>query len=142
MHFGTNVIQKKIRSKKLPPRRHYWWLYLRYQLVGRGTRRCYADGWDGQVPLCEIVKCPDPPEIEDGEIMNLPSGNVVYSTAILYRCKKGVLIGNKELVCTAQGNYSSKPPQCKGVKRTLWKRFKNAVKESVSEAIHWLRGLA
>ncbi|XP_034774772.2 C4b-binding protein alpha chain-like [Acipenser ruthenus] len=83
-----------------------------YQLVGRGTRRCYADGWDGQVPLCKIVKCSDPPEIEDGEIMNLPSGNVVYSTVILYRCKKGVLIGNKELVCTAQGNYSSKPPQC------------------------------
>ncbi|XP_058860218.1 complement decay-accelerating factor transmembrane isoform-like [Acipenser ruthenus] len=62
-----------------------------------------------------VVKCPDPPEIEDGEIMNLPSGNVVYSTAILYRCKKGVLIGNKELVCTAQGNYSSKPPQCEDI---------------------------
>ncbi|XP_058860333.1 complement receptor type 1-like isoform X2 [Acipenser ruthenus] len=48
-----------------------------YQLVGRGTRRCYADGWDGQVPLCESVK------------------------------------------------------------RTFWNRFKNAVKETVSEVIHW-----
>nr|XP_015197913.1 PREDICTED: complement decay-accelerating factor-like [Lepisosteus oculatus] len=29
-----------------------------YQLVGR-ERLCFADGWSSDVPLCEVVSCPD-----------------------------------------------------------------------------------
>ncbi|XP_058860564.1 membrane cofactor protein-like isoform X2 [Acipenser ruthenus] len=84
-----------------------------YQLVGSGVRNCRAAGWDGAIPICEIVKCPNPPEIVNGEITNPPQGTVTFGTSIIYKCNKGVLVGNRELVCTKYGNYSSDPPACK-----------------------------
>ncbi|XP_041092081.1 membrane cofactor protein-like [Polyodon spathula] len=86
-----------------------------YQVAGRDYRMCLDRGWDGQVPLCEAVKCPDPPEIVDGEIRNQLSGNVQYNAVVIYQCTKGFLIGSRELVCTLHGNYSSPPPQCKEI---------------------------
>lgn len=29
------------------------WLIIRYILVGRATRHCMNDGWDGRIPVCE-----------------------------------------------------------------------------------------
>ncbi|XP_058859964.1 complement receptor type 2-like isoform X2 [Acipenser ruthenus] len=84
-----------------------------FQLVGSGVRNCVATGWDGDIPICEIVKCPNPPEIVNGEITNPPQGTVTFGTSITYKCNKGILVGNRELVCTKDGNYSSAPPACK-----------------------------
>ncbi|MGH0183077.1 UNVERIFIED_CONTAM: hypothetical protein FKN15_011287 [Acipenser sinensis] len=84
-----------------------------YQLAGKGVRNCLATGWDGDIPRCEIVKCPDPTEIVNGEITNRPQGTVTFGTVIIYKCNEGVLVGNRELVCTKYGNYSSAPPACK-----------------------------
>ncbi|XP_058860562.1 membrane cofactor protein-like isoform X2 [Acipenser ruthenus] len=84
-----------------------------FQLAGSGVRNCLANGWDGAIPICEIVKCPNPPEIVNGEITNPPQGTVTFGTVIIYRCNEGVLVGNRELVCTKYGNYSSAPPACK-----------------------------
>ncbi|KAK1135376.1 complement receptor type 2-like isoform X1 [Acipenser oxyrinchus oxyrinchus] len=84
-----------------------------FQLVGNGVRNCLAAGWDGDIPRCEIVKCPDPPSIVNGEITNRPQGTVTFGTSITYKCTKGILVGNRELVCTKYGNYSSAPPACK-----------------------------
>lgn len=86
-----------------------------YLVAGRDYRVCRDKGWDGQIPVCEVVKCPDPPEIADGEIRNQHSGDVEYNTVVVYQCTKGFLIGSRELVCTLHGNYSSSPPQCKEI---------------------------
>ncbi|XP_058860220.1 C4b-binding protein alpha chain-like isoform X2 [Acipenser ruthenus] len=86
-----------------------------YLVAGRDYRVCLDKGWDGQIPVCEVVKCPDPPEIADGEIRNQRSGDVEYNTVVVYQCTKGFLIGSRELVCTLHGNYSSSPPQCKEI---------------------------
>ncbi|MGH0158984.1 UNVERIFIED_CONTAM: hypothetical protein FKN15_036628 [Acipenser sinensis] len=86
-----------------------------YLVAGRDYRVCRDKGWDGQIPVCEVVKCPDPPEIADGEIRNQRSGDVEYNTVVVYQCTKGFLIGSRELVCTLHGNYSSSPPQCKEI---------------------------
>ncbi|KAK1138558.1 complement receptor type 2-like isoform X1 [Acipenser oxyrinchus oxyrinchus] len=84
-----------------------------FQVAGIGVRSCRAAGWDGTIPICEIVKCPDPPSIVNGEITNPPQGTVTFGTSITYKCNEGVLVGNRELVCTKYGNYSSAPPACK-----------------------------
>ncbi|MGH0137403.1 UNVERIFIED_CONTAM: hypothetical protein FKN15_022501 [Acipenser sinensis] len=84
-----------------------------FQMAGNGVRSCRAAGWDGTIPICEIVKCPDPTEIVNGEITNAPQGTVTFGTSIIYKCNEGILVGNRELVCTKYGNYSSVPPACK-----------------------------
>ncbi|XP_033912825.3 membrane cofactor protein-like isoform X2 [Acipenser ruthenus] len=84
-----------------------------FQLAGNGVRNCRAAGWDGDIPICEIVRCPNPLEIVNGEITNPPHRTVTFGTVIIYKCNEGVLVGNRELVCTKYGNYSSAPPACK-----------------------------
>ncbi|XP_058860556.1 membrane cofactor protein-like isoform X2 [Acipenser ruthenus] len=84
-----------------------------FQMAGSGVRNCLATGWDGEIPRCEIIKCPNPTEIVNGEITNPPPGTVTFGTVIIYKCNEGILVGNKELVCTKYGNYSSDPPACK-----------------------------
>lgn len=60
-----------------------------------------------------VVNCPDPPEIEDGEILS--HGRVVYNTAVRYKCIHGSLEGSDKLVCRADGTYDKEPPQCKHI---------------------------
>ncbi|XP_015197796.2 C4b-binding protein alpha chain-like [Lepisosteus oculatus] len=86
-----------------------------YVLVGRKTRECLAGAWSSNIPVCEIIKCPSPPEIENGEILSFFSGDVKYGDVIQYKCNKFHLIGEKEIYCTKDGNYSGPPPKCKDI---------------------------
>ncbi|XP_041092082.1 membrane cofactor protein-like isoform X1 [Polyodon spathula] len=99
-----------------------------FQLAGSGVRYCRATGWDGAIPICESIKCPDPPSVVNGEITNPPQETVTFGTSITYTCSKGVLVGNSELVCTKYGNYSSDPPTCKDHKGCPSVQVLNAVK--------------
>ncbi|XP_015198187.2 C4b-binding protein alpha chain-like isoform X3 [Lepisosteus oculatus] len=85
-----------------------------YQLVGR-ERLCLANGWSSNVPLCEVVKCEEPPDIGNGT-HTYYGGSVPYGSAFRYTCNKGfTLIGEEEIVCGRDGNYNPPPPQCKVV---------------------------
>ncbi|XP_028652448.2 complement component receptor 1-like protein isoform X1 [Erpetoichthys calabaricus] len=87
-----------------------------YNLIGSVTRECQANGkWSDAEPYCEVVKCEDPPEIPDGEIVNPREETVTFSSVVIYKCKKGHLIGHRTIYCTAHGNYSNPPPQCKEI---------------------------
>ncbi|XP_015197794.2 zona pellucida sperm-binding protein 3 receptor [Lepisosteus oculatus] len=86
-----------------------------YQLVGRGYRDCLASGWSGDIPHCETVRCPDPPEVTDGEVAGLEEGPFDFNSVISYRCLRGQLIGDKEIFCTQNGTWSRPLPQCKEV---------------------------
>ncbi|MGH0158632.1 UNVERIFIED_CONTAM: hypothetical protein FKN15_035925 [Acipenser sinensis] len=99
-----------------------------FQMVGNGVRICHAAGWDGAFPICEIVTCADPPEIVNGEITNPPQGTVTFGTIITYKCNEGILVGNRELVCTKYGNYSSAPPACKDHKGCPLVQVENGLK--------------
>ncbi|KAK1154956.1 membrane cofactor protein-like [Acipenser oxyrinchus oxyrinchus] len=88
-----------------------------YQLSGSGVRNCRDNGWDGSIPQCEPVKCPDPPEIQNGHIKYLPGRTVTYSTVITYECSAGYYLeGDRDSVCTEDGTFNSDPPRCKEVK--------------------------
>ncbi|XP_078402691.1 membrane cofactor protein-like [Cetorhinus maximus] len=91
-----------------------------YQMVGRNYRICTAEGWDGQVPTCDLVTCRDLEPISNGITPNPPSGDIwKFGMIAQYSCTNGyALIGTDKLVCSASGEWDKKPPICKDVKCT------------------------
>ncbi|XP_072887003.1 C4b-binding protein-like [Hemitrygon akajei] len=87
-----------------------------YKLVGRATRLCEADGWTGQVPTCEVVKCPNPPPIANGTVSDLGNREFwEYGMVASYSCAPGLLlVGAAKITCEASGQWSASPPTCKG----------------------------
>ncbi|KAL6483639.1 hypothetical protein MHYP_G00085110 [Metynnis hypsauchen] len=83
-----------------------------YQLVGFGVRHCRAEGWDGRTPVCEVVKCPRPPEVPGAEIFDTTDGFAAYGHVVSYRCHSGSLIGATDIYCTERGTWSAPPPRC------------------------------
>ncbi|XP_039605147.1 C4b-binding protein alpha chain-like isoform X2 [Polypterus senegalus] len=87
-----------------------------YVLGGRDNRlTCGADGmWYGGSPVCDRVKCQDPPEIENGS--HNPENGIVSGSVVTYKCIPELdLIGIDRIVCDNNGEYNSQPPECKKV---------------------------
>uniref|UniRef100_A0A8D8WZ04 Membrane cofactor protein n=1 Tax=Cacopsylla melanoneura TaxID=428564 RepID=A0A8D8WZ04_9HEMI len=86
-----------------------------YKIAGRHHLTCDLDErWDGPPPRCQVVRCSDPPSIQNGEIL-LSSNTTVAGTVVEYACssRRYKLIGPKQIVCLPNGHYDSKPPTCK-----------------------------
>ncbi|XP_061075291.1 membrane cofactor protein-like isoform X2 [Conger conger] len=88
-----------------------------FVLIGTAYRQCYDFGWNNRIPLCEVVKCGDPPKIDNGKITSLPSGELyVFSEIVTYTCDKNFnLVGDSQLVCNEDGKYNGTVPECKGL---------------------------
>ncbi|NWV38862.1 C4BPA protein, partial [Grantiella picta] len=94
-----------------------------YRLIGSPSAECTLRNGEvswTSVPSCEIILCPRPPAIENGQLL---SENEVFTfgMAASYRCDKGLsLIGEATVICTMgpdfQGVWSSPAPECKEVK--------------------------
>ncbi|XP_072135079.1 C4b-binding protein-like isoform X2 [Mobula birostris] len=86
-----------------------------FTLVGRDTRQCDVDGWSGQVPTCEVVKCPDPPTIANGTVSGLGNRDFwEYGMVASYSCVPGLkLVGAAKITCEATGKWSPSPPTCR-----------------------------
>ncbi|XP_078393513.1 complement component receptor 1-like protein [Cetorhinus maximus] len=86
-----------------------------YNMIGRDYRICTADGWDGQIPTCELVTCPDLPSISNGTVSS-PSGEFwTFGSVARYRCNKDYsLIGEATITCGANGEWTKDPPRCQG----------------------------
>ncbi|MCI4387649.1 hypothetical protein PGIGA_G00076710 [Pangasianodon gigas] len=83
-----------------------------YRLVGRSDRNCRENGWDGRAPVCEVVKCLNPPSITDGQF-EPEAESYDYREAVTYSCKRGLdLIGPSEITCSADGTFQPPPPRC------------------------------
>ncbi|XP_072887007.1 C4b-binding protein alpha chain-like isoform X3 [Hemitrygon akajei] len=94
-----------------------FYCYEGYKLVGRNYRLCEDDGWGGQVPTCEVVKCPDIPAIENGEISRLSAESWEYGMVAEVSCHDDYsLIGERKLICESDGNWNHPFPKCKDVK--------------------------
>ncbi|KAG8589290.1 hypothetical protein GDO81_006336 [Engystomops pustulosus] len=91
---------------------------LGYNMLSkRNYRECQASGdWSNDIPQCEVQKCPTPNAIADGKY-NPDLDEYEYLQAVSYQCnnKTLALIGEKTVFCTAYGNWSSDPPECKEV---------------------------
>ncbi|XP_067913341.1 zona pellucida sperm-binding protein 3 receptor-like isoform X2 [Heterodontus francisci] len=87
-----------------------------YRMVGRDYWLCKADGWDGQVPTCEVLKC-DILSINNGIASSPPSGgHWEQGMGANCSCNRGyLLIGAERLVCTATGEWDKDLPTCKVV---------------------------
>ncbi|CAB1330000.1 unnamed protein product, partial [Coregonus sp. 'balchen'] len=59
-----------------------------YMLVGSDVRTCMDGGWDGRVPLCEVVKCGKPPTIVNGGPVVQPEEMYNYGDVVQYGCEK------------------------------------------------------
>ncbi|XP_062921220.1 sushi, von Willebrand factor type A, EGF and pentraxin domain-containing protein 1-like [Mobula hypostoma] len=88
-----------------------------YHLIGRDYRLCEDEGWSGEVPSCEPVKCVDLPSIENGVAPSPPNGEAwEFGSLAKYSCIGDYsLIGAKSLICSSSGQWSDKPPICKDV---------------------------
>ncbi|XP_060793702.1 complement receptor type 1 [Neoarius graeffei] len=83
-----------------------------YQLVGVGVRHCSANGWDGRVPVCEAIQCPEPPLVPDAYLDFDASGIIKHGYIASYRCRVGTLIGASDIICTEDGTWSAPAPRC------------------------------
>eukprot|EP00062_Callorhinchus_milii_P014282 gi/632963247/ref/XP_007897774.1/ PREDICTED: C4b-binding protein alpha chain-like [Callorhinchus milii] len=87
-----------------------------YDLIGRSSQNCIAEGWDGRTPVCDPVKCPDLPPIANGRTPPLFTDFWEYPNSATYKCNAGfTLIGQKTITCLVTGRWNHKPPECKVV---------------------------
>ncbi|XP_018581224.1 membrane cofactor protein-like isoform X2 [Scleropages formosus] len=85
-----------------------------FMIVGPNYLECLDSGWSTRLPTCEVVKCPEPSLIQNGEIVIKPNKEFPeYNDVIEYNCKSGyTLIGKSQIVCGDNGKYDFDPPKC------------------------------
>ncbi|XP_072512650.1 C4b-binding protein alpha chain isoform X2 [Salminus brasiliensis] len=86
-----------------------------YQLFGTGVRHCRGEGWDGRMPVCEVIQCPKPQEVPGAEMSEPTEESIQYQHVVSYRCLSGTLIGARDIYCTERGTWSAPPPQCRDI---------------------------
>ncbi|KAL6483450.1 hypothetical protein MHYP_G00083220 [Metynnis hypsauchen] len=84
-----------------------------YRLLGYPARHCRDSGWDGREPVCEVVKCPPPPEIPNGEPDEPLLEQYDYGQAVIYVCNAGYTrFGDSIVSCSSSGTFQPSPPEC------------------------------
>ncbi|XP_064283972.1 complement factor H isoform X1 [Passer domesticus] len=92
-----------------------------YQMLSqRNYRECQADGWSNDIPHCEVIKCLPVQEPENGRIIMTGAFELgqeySFGQAVNFECNaKHKLVGAKEIVCSANGEWSNDVPQCKEI---------------------------
>ncbi|KAK6303354.1 hypothetical protein J4Q44_G00258080 [Coregonus suidteri] len=87
-----------------------------YTLVGSGVRNCLVGGWDGRVPVCEVVKCGKPPTIVNGGPVIPPEDEYSYGSVVEYSCENDyTLVGTRSIACDKDGEFQPAPPECRMV---------------------------
>uniref|UniRef100_H3AD23 Sushi, von Willebrand factor type A, EGF and pentraxin domain containing 1 n=1 Tax=Latimeria chalumnae TaxID=7897 RepID=H3AD23_LATCH len=84
-----------------------------FYIKGEKKRTCEATGeWSGRLPACYPVSCGEPPQIENGAILN--KTGTMFGSNVVYQCKPGYkLEGSSGRVCQANRQwYSDSPPSC------------------------------
>ncbi|XP_060034319.1 complement receptor type 1-like [Erinaceus europaeus] len=93
-----------------------------------GTKILYCElagndvAWSDTVPNCIKVKCAKPAQIPNGRFTNSYKDTFEYSEVVTYSCDPSTgpdpysLVGQRQLICSAGGNWSAEPPECKVVR--------------------------
>uniref|UniRef100_A0A8C3KQM4 Sushi domain-containing protein n=1 Tax=Calidris pygmaea TaxID=425635 RepID=A0A8C3KQM4_9CHAR len=101
-----------------------------FRLVGSSHIQCVLKNgvvtWDRDIPICESIPCPPPPEIANGQHSGAGKEHFEYGESITYWChsvrrgeKPFSLVGDGSIFCTTTDNINgvwNKPaPECKVV---------------------------
>ncbi|XP_059584400.1 complement factor H isoform X2 [Alligator mississippiensis] len=86
-------------------------------LSQRHVRECLADGWSNDLPHCEVIKCLPITAPEHGRIVMSGSYETdqefSFGQAIRFECNEDYkLKGDREIYCSATGDWSQEVPQC------------------------------
>ncbi|KAG9352798.1 hypothetical protein JZ751_017374 [Albula glossodonta] len=81
------------------------------KISGNSTIVCDDGNWTSPTLKCKILKCDDPPQIDNGRIISSPSKEFPeYGDVIEYACEKNYfLFGKAQIVCNENGTYGSIP---------------------------------
>ncbi|XP_004470119.2 C4b-binding protein alpha chain isoform X1 [Dasypus novemcinctus] len=95
-----------------------------YILIGSTTSYCEIQdkgvGWSDSPPVCVIVKCLPPPNIENGKHNGGNEDIYKYGSSVTYTCDPQFsLIGKASIFCTVEnktiGAWSPNPPTCEKI---------------------------
>ncbi|XP_038604790.1 complement decay-accelerating factor isoform X3 [Tachyglossus aculeatus] len=91
-----------------------------YKLIGEHSSTCelvdQTLAWSNSHPDCAPILCPSPPNIANGSWQRNENDEYPAGASVPYACNRGFsLVGNRDLVCGNDGNWSSPPPECKVV---------------------------
>ncbi|TNM88127.1 hypothetical protein fugu_006348, partial [Takifugu bimaculatus] len=85
-----------------------------YQMVSRiNYRRCFVEGWDGVVPVCEAQQCPFI-RVDNNVFVNGDPEEATFGNVIRFSCKSklDILEGPSEIYCNEEGEWSGRAPKC------------------------------
>ncbi|NXQ49316.1 CR2 protein, partial [Catharus fuscescens] len=87
-----------------------------FSLLGTASIYCTASGaWSHPPPVCQAVKCLQPPNIPNGKVRGNTSDTFPSGAEVWYSCNPGYsLLGTAVINCTGSGTWSRPLPQCKG----------------------------
>ncbi|XP_051890688.1 sushi, von Willebrand factor type A, EGF and pentraxin domain-containing protein 1-like [Pristis pectinata] len=110
-----------------------------FKMIGKNYRMCEPEGWSGQVPTCEPVKCVDLPPIKNGKTPPPSNGEFwEYGALAKFSCLGDYsLIGAEMIYCLASGNWSHDPPTCRDVRCTKPPTPKNS--RSISKPAYFFK---
>ncbi|KAL9824409.1 complement component receptor 1-like protein isoform 1-T2 [Geothlypis trichas] len=101
-----------------------------YRLIGDPEIECVIRHevltWDKDIPTCQAIPCPPPPEIENGHHSGMDRDSFQYGDSVTYHCQRTrrgerpfSLLGEASIFCTSKDNlngvWSSPAPECKVV---------------------------
>ncbi|KAK2851827.1 hypothetical protein Q5P01_008103 [Channa striata] len=85
-----------------------------YTLVGSRELFCGSFGWLNRLPVCEVVKCLQPPVVVNG-VFSPNKEQYEYGDAVKYSCDQNyTLVGSffSFLFCSEDGTFKPDPPTC------------------------------
>ncbi|XP_049300024.1 sushi, von Willebrand factor type A, EGF and pentraxin domain-containing protein 1 [Anopheles funestus] len=82
-------------------------------MVGNGTRTCLSTGhWSGRNPVCKLIDCGRPADIENGRVI-VVNESTVYGGSAEYHCVPHYnRIGPYLRKCMDDGKWSGEEPRC------------------------------
>ncbi|XP_061594581.1 complement factor H-like [Cololabis saira] len=88
-----------------------------FQMVSRTNyRRCMAEGWDGNVPVCEAQRCPLIHPSNKVQVIG-DHEEASFGNVIRFSCKSSnqILDGANEIYCNENGEWSGEVPDCRDI---------------------------